>query len=93
MFHKTIVSHIHRIYQGLYLKMCFPWERKKIKHYKPLGEECAICLGAMVNEASRCPGCEMGMHRMCLTRWKYACKKREVDFTCPLCRYVFKEHM
>ena len=37
-------------------------KRKKIKHYKPLGEECAICLGAMVNEA--CPGCNMGMHRI-----------------------------
>ena len=72
--------------------MCFPW-RKKLKHYKPMGDECSICLGVMRNEASECPSCHMGMHRMCLTRWKYSCKKRQVDFTCPLCRYVIEEYI
>lgn len=73
--------------------MCYPWKRKELKHYKPIGDECAICLGVMMNEASECPGCHCGMHRMCLTRWKYTCKKREVDFTCPLCRYVIKKYI
>ena len=52
--------------------------------------ECAICLGAIRREASKCPQCGNSMHRMCLTRWKYQCKRAEKPFTCPLCRYTIK---
>lgn len=70
--------------------MCFPW-RRTLKHHRPfLGDECAICLGVIKREASTCPICEKSMHRMCLMRWKYRCKKEEKEFTCPLCRFVFK---
>ena len=72
--------------------MCFPW-KKSLKHYKPLvEEECAICLGKIKREASECPSCKKVMHRMCFTRWKYSCIKRKVDFTCPMCRYIFSKY-
>ncbi len=70
--------------------MCYPWKRKKLNHYQPIKEEeCAICLGKIRRDASSCPACKKGMHRMCFMRWKYSCMKREVDFTCPMCRYRF----
>lgn len=74
--------------------MCYPWKReKKIKHFKPLKEdECAICLGAIINEASQCQACGKVMHRMCLNRWKYTCNKQENNFTCPLCRFIFTKY-
>ena len=71
--------------------MCFPW--KKEKSYKKMGDECAICLGGIKWKETECPECHMQMHKKCLIRWKYSCKKREVDYTCPLCRHVIKEYI
>ncbi len=68
-------------------RMCFPWRKKPLVHRKVLlGDECAICLGVIRNEASTCVACGQSMHRMCLVRWKYRCKKDFKPFTCPLCR-------
>ncbi len=74
--------------------MCYPWKRKKgLTHYVPMKkEECAICLGVIKREASACPSCKKPMHRMCFMRWKYSCIKRNVDFTCPMCRYIFTKY-
>lgn len=72
--------------------MCLPWWTKD-KPYKKMGDECAICLGVIRGKGSECPECHMQMHKKCLIRWKYSCKKREVDYTCPLCRYVIKEYI
>lgn len=72
--------------------MCFPWWTKN-KLYKNMGDECAICLGVIRGKGSECTECQMRMHKKCLIRWKYSCKKREVDYTCPLCRYVIKEYI
>lgn len=65
---------------------CIPRPRKVVHRRPLLGDECAICLGVIMQEASECPECDQHMHRFCLTRWKYACKKKEIPFTCPLCR-------
>ena len=63
---------------------------------EPMGDECAICLEVILNEASEleCLGCHnMGMHRMCLMKWKNSCKRKKKDFTCPLCRCVIKKYI
>lgn len=67
--------------------MCYPWTRKRVVHRRVLlGDECAICLGVIQNEAATCTACGKTMHRMCLMRWKYRCKLDENPFTCPMCR-------
>ena len=68
--------------------MCYPWTRKKAKG-KPLlkiNDECAICLGVILKDAQNCFSCGKYMHKKCLARWESSCEKKQIDFTCPLCR-------
>ena len=70
--------------------MCIPWAKKK-KKKRLIEDECAICLGAILKKYSKCPNCSVCVHRACLLRWKYQCYNKKLDYTCPICRYVYKE--
>ena len=69
--------------------MCLPWT-KKTKKKRLIEDECAICLGEILKKYKKCPNCGVYMHETCLIRWKYQCYNKEVDYTCPTCRYVYK---
>lgn len=57
-----------------------------------LNDDCAVCLGKiLVVEAIVCANCKKIMHRRCLKQWESSCTKREVTFSCPLCRAALAE--
>lgn len=80
--------------------MCWPYGRKKdkfvtLKEEKTnecikklrLNDECAVCLAAiLVSEAIICSSCGKIMHKKCLKRWENTCKRKNLPFSCPLCR-------
>jgi hypothetical protein len=53
-------------------------------------QDCAICYDAFQKQekVKLCEECNKPFHTTCLKIWQANCRKKKIDFTCPLCRHL-----